>query len=306
VKYLDQAMWKRLVAAALLAATLAAGPLSASVDAASSSRGYSAPSSGSKSAAPSSSAKGYAAPPPSTGSAPGTGSTNGYALPGSAPGAAASARPAQSASDAVIARQNSGGALKSYLAQREQAKFAATAAPTPPSRAFSSYAGHYPSYDAYYSSRSAYYNGWGWSPPTYAYASRPSFGMWDALFMWFMLDSLSNASHAAWFHNHDDDPGYQQWRQEADRLAADNADLRAKLQALDASQQAMSGQPRDPSYMPADAKPDLALASENAVAGELDQHGHPNWWLAFAVLAVLGCAVYAYRDHVRRLAVHHP
>ena len=292
-------IWTRLLVAALLAFAVSAQPVSAKM---SSSRGYSLPSTSSSS----SSAKGYSAPssssPSSSSSSSGARSSNGYALPGAA--APSAAKPAASASDAAISRQQSGAALKSFTAQREQAKFAAAAPASPPSGAFSGFAGRFSSYDAYYASRNAYYGGWGWAPPPYAYASRPSFGMWDALFMWFMLDSISNATHAAWFYNHADDPGYQQWRQEANRLAADNADLRSKLDALDAKQREMAGQPRDPSYMPPDAKAELALASENAVSSELGSHGHPNWWLMLAVIAVLGCAGYAYMGHVRRFAHH--
>jgi hypothetical protein len=279
-------------------------PLSAVMAATSSSRGYSAP--------PASSSKGSTAPPASA--APRTSptvpdaprSSGGYALPGASSGApTTAARVPQSAGDAALARQGSGTALKNYTAQREQAKFAAAPSPAaPPSSAFAPYAGRFSSYDAYYANRSAYYGGWGWATPPYAYYSRPSFGMWDALFLWFMLDTVSNATHAAWFHNHADDPGYQQWRQEANRLAADNADLRAKLDALDAKQKEMAGQPRDPAYMPADTKPDIALASENAVGGETGSHLSPNWWLVLGVFAVGGCAFYAYHGHVRRIAHH--
>jgi hypothetical protein len=300
----------KLFAALLVALAVAAtSPLSAATGA-TSSKGYSLPSS-------SSSSKGYAAPPataapraaptvPDVSRPPAAGASR-YALPGAAPSAAArSTGVPQSASDAAVARQGSGAALKNYVAQREQSKFAAT--PTPvaaPSGAFSSYAGRFPSYDAYYANRNAYYGGFGWSAPPYIYASRPSFGMWDALFLWFMLDTVGNASHAAWFYNHADDPGYQQWRQEANRLSADNADLHAKLDALDAKQREMAGQPRDPAYMPADAKPAVALAPENAVGSEIGGHASPNWWLLIAVLAVLGCAVFAYHHgHVRRI-VHH-
>jgi hypothetical protein len=298
-------IWTRLLVAALLAFAVSAQPVSAKM---SSSRGYSLPSTSSSS----SSSKGYSAPsassPSSSSSSPsssssGARSSSGYALPGAAAPSATKSTP--SASDAAISRQQSGAALKSFTAQREQAKFAAASPPaSPPSGAFSGFAGRYSSYDAYYASRNTYYGGWGWAPPPYVYASRPSFGMWDALFMWFLLDSISNATHAAWFYNHADDPGYQQWRQEADRLAADNADLRAKLNALDAKQREMAGQPRDPSYMPPDAKAELALAPENAVSSELGSHGHPNWWLMIAVLALLACAGYAYMGHVRRLAHH--
>ena len=240
------------------------------------------------------------APPPAPApapSAPSTGSgtsSKGYALPGqsAAPGAAPRA---QSGSDAALSRQASGGALRNYTAQQERAAYARAAPPpTPVAPAFRGYAGHYSSYDSWYSSRSAWYGGMGWGPPVYAYRSYPSFGMWDALFLWFMLDSISNASHAAWFYNHQQDPGYQDWRQEANRLSSDDADLKQKLADLDARTQALEGQPRDPNYMPPDAKPDLALASEHAVAAPPPGTGHPTLYFLLGML-VLGGGLMLFR-----------
>ena len=74
---------------------------------------------------------------------------------------------------------------------------------------------------------------------------RSRFGIWDGLFLWFMLDNLTRPGYGDFFHHHQDDPGYQQWRAEADRLAADNVDLRNKLSALE-QLAAEQDQPRDP------------------------------------------------------------
>ncbi|HEV2676553.1 MAG TPA: hypothetical protein VGV37_18650 [Aliidongia sp.] len=217
-------------------------------------------------------------------------SARGYALPGQAPSTTTAApRPAQSGSDAALSRQASGSALKNYSAQQERAAYAKSAPPAPVTPAFSGYSGRYTSYDSWYSSRSSWYGGMGWGPPVYAYRSYSSFGMWDALFLWFMLDSVSNASHAAWFYNHQQDPGYTDWRREADRLSADNADLRQKLNDLDARTQAMNGQPRDPNYMPPDTKPELALASEHVVAPQpAPSSGHPVLYFVLGMAVVVG------------------
>lgn len=228
------------------------------------------------------------APAPSAPSSSGT-SSRGYSLPGQTPSAAPSAAPrVQSGSDAALSRQSSGSALKSYSAQQERAAYARSAPPAPVTPAFRGYAGHYSSYDSWYSSRSSWYGGMGWGPPAYAYRSYSSFGMWDALFLWFMLDSVSNASHAAWFYNHQQDPGYQDWRREADRLSADDAELKQKLANLDTRTQALEGQPRDPNYMPPDAKPDLALASEHAVAAPAPSTGHPVLYFLLGMLVLFG------------------
>ena len=246
-----------------------------------SSRGYSAPSishSTPPAAAPS------APSVPSTPSAAAPRSSNGYGLPGQGP---ASPSAPLGGSDAALSKQASGSSLRSYDAGKERARFAQSTPAAAPSAGFSGYSGRFRSYDDYYYQRNNYYSGFGWQPPGYIYGSRSSFGMWDALFLWFMLDSLSNAGHAMWFHDHYDDPGYQQWRQEADRLAADNADLRTKLADLDAQQKALANEPRDPNFMPSDAKPELALASENAVAKQPTSSG-PHWLLDIALVALVG------------------
>ena len=110
------------------------------------------------------------------------------------------------------------------------------------------YGGGYSRRTGDYVNRSGWLGGRGWSAPGYAYGRR-SFGIWDGLFLWFMLDNLSRPGYGDFFHNHQDDPGYQQWRAEAERQAADNAELRQKLDALDrqlAEQQGAAARPELP------------------------------------------------------------
>lgn len=113
-------------------------------------------------------------------------------------------------------------------------------------------------------SRSAWYGSRGWAMPPYAYGMSRRFGMWDAMFLWFMLDSLNTPSHAAFFYNHQDDRGYRDWRAQAEAKAADDPDLRKKLDALDADLAARNGTPRDPDYLPADVPAEAALAEPAA------------------------------------------
>lgn len=100
--------------------------------------------------------------------------------------------------------------------------------------------------------------------PWYAYQSPRRFGAWDALFLWTMLQTLSEPGHAAFFHHHQDDPGYRRWREDAERRAADDPRLRAQLDRLDSDLAAMSERPRDPSYLPPDVSPDEASADGRA------------------------------------------
>ncbi|MDE2825032.1 MAG: hypothetical protein OXI89_02095 [Gemmatimonadota bacterium] len=127
------------------------------------------------------------------------------------------------------------------------------------------------SYDNYYAGRDSYYGGMGWRTPGYAFMSYPSFGMWDALFMWSMLDMMSSRRHYAVAHHHANDPGYQEWRGEAERLAEDNAELRAKLDELDKQVATLEGTPRDPEYLPPGVTPAIALAAEVVATADPNQ-----------------------------------
>ncbi len=127
-------------------------------------------------------------------------------------------------------------------------------------------AGRYANYDQAYAARDTYRNNNPWTPPAYAYRSAPSFGMWDALFWWMVLDKITEPSHAAAAYNNANDPGFQAWRREADRQAADNAELKAKLNAMDAKLATMQGQPRVPGTLPQGVPAAVALAPEVAVA----------------------------------------
>jgi hypothetical protein len=74
----------------------------------------------------------------------------------------------------------------------------------------------------------------------------PGAGPLTAVALWAALNSLSSPGSAAYFHNYQYDPGYMQWRQEADREAARNPAVAAKLQQLDTQLAQMEDQPRNP------------------------------------------------------------
>jgi hypothetical protein len=111
-----------------------------------------------------------------------------------------------------------------------------------------------PDWTSYDNSRRSFWGANPYSPPPYIYQSRPSFGMWDALALWFILDHFSNPHYSAMYYNHSDDPAMLEWRKEAERLAQDNADLKTKLAGLDAQVATMQGKPKDPAYVPDDMK----------------------------------------------------
>jgi hypothetical protein len=186
-----------------------------------------------------------------------------------------------SAGDRALSRSSSGAALGRYRSQRESGRsgtgtgwgdvFSGQRTP----RTWGS---------------SDWYRRRGWSLPPYAYSSPRRFGVWNALFLWFLLDHLSTPGNAAFFYNHQNDPGYREWRAQADRQAQDNPTLKAKLDQLDSDLAARQGQPRDPNYLPPDVPGGAAHAG-----GEPSSGGAILW-----LLLLLGGTVVLYSWGGRR------
>lgn len=117
--------------------------------------------------------------------------------------------------------------------------------------------GSYKDYNGY---RDNYYAGRGYATPGYAFNSFSRFGMWDAMFMWFMLSNLT--SGAGFFHNNQSDPGVKAFKEEAAKLAESNADLKKQLDEMNAKLDGMKkeGVPVEPGTVPKDVDPNIALA----------------------------------------------
>ena len=128
---------------------------------------------------------------------------------------------------------------------------------------------YYHDYGSYTTRRHQFYGGW--TEPSYMYRSAPSFGVWDAVFMWWMLDHLTN-DHSRFFYDHQNDPGYQAWYQQAQVQAQDNAELRAKLDQLNGQMATMKGQPVENTFMPSDVPADMALRSDAVVQPKAHHH----------------------------------
>ncbi len=116
-------------------------------------------------------------------------------------------------------------------------------------------------YGTHYSSWDNYYKSMGYQPPPYAFNSAPSFGMFDTIFLFWMLDHVTNKNVAATAYNHSNDPGFQKWRQEVENQAKDNAELKAKLGEMDKQIKALEGTPKDPAYLPSGVPAEAALAA---------------------------------------------
>jgi TRAP transporter TAXI family solute receptor len=111
------------------------------------------------------------------------------------------------------------------------------------------------------SARDGFYRGQGYQPPPYVYNSSPSFGMFDSLFLFWMLNNIGNKNVAATAYHHAEDPGFQKWRQDVEELSKNNADLKNKLAEMDKQVKAMQGTPKDAAYLPKGVTTDVALAA---------------------------------------------
>ena len=129
-------------------------------------------------------------------------------------------------------------------------------------------------YNDYYARRDSY---WGsqYRPSPYVYAGPSSFGVWDAMALYGTLSLISSVSQnqqmqsARFAYNHADDPGYQQWRQQAEKQAQSNEDLKKQLAELDKQVVTLKekGEKKDPSYIPREIPPEV-MVSATAVAAK--------------------------------------
>ncbi|TWA86163.1 uncharacterized protein DUF2491 [Azospirillum brasilense] len=222
--------------------------------------------------------------------APSTGS-GGYSRPKSGPSYGLPGGAPSGGGDLGVSRRSSGEALDRYRAQQQQQqqqqqreRTPPVAAPPPRSGSGSGtgwggggWQGGGNSGSGWGQRRTGGYGpgGWygGWRPPGWAYGSRPSFGLWNGLFLWFLLDNLSRPGYADWFHNHQGDPGYAEWRAEAERRAQDDPDLRRRLDDLDTRLRAQDDRPRDPGYLPPDIPRDVAQAAPETPSSSGDSGG---------------------------------
>ncbi len=191
----------------------------------------------------------------------------GYRRPTPGLGADRPSPGAPSASDRAISRRSSREALERFRAPPDAPPGGlASPAPAPVPDGRSGASRRRGAYDDWYPDRRGWFGSRGWSPPRYALGTRPRFGIWDGLFLWFLLDTLNQPGHAAFFHHHQDDPGYREWRAEAEQRAAEDPELREQLARLDARLAELSDQPRNPDFLPPGTPPEAAIAEPRDVA----------------------------------------
>jgi hypothetical protein len=192
----------------------------------------------------------------------------------------------RSAGDRALSREQSGGALSRYRTQQEQARRPPMPAPLPtpapapggggfgapgggfgvPGGGFGVPRGGYAGGPGYSRPvRPDWYRDRGWFPQPGIFGAGRSFGVWDGLFLWFMLDNLTRAGSVDFFRNHRDDPAIREFRAEAERQARDNADLRARLDELDRQLARQPDAPTNPDYLPPGVPPEVAIAPRDDV-----------------------------------------
>ena len=183
-----------------------------------------------------------------------------------------------SAGDRSFNQERSGNALGQYRQQQELSRRSQEPQPAPqyaPNYGGGGYGGggfgqsytapgrtYYRDNQGRFESQSNWFRDRGWAVPSPQYYQQGprSFGVWDGIFLWSLLNNLGRSGSGDWFSNHRDDAGYQQWRQEAERQAQTNTELRQKLDQLDSQLREKQGQPQDPSYLPPDVPPSVAAA----------------------------------------------
>lgn len=233
----------------------------------------------------------------------------------------------RSAGDKAMSRENSARALNDYRADKAPPATTPTSNSTPPPTTTSSSsratdAGSRDWSRDYDSNRSRdrvirdrtpsaepprrlsyqWNNSAGWRPPAYAapYMGR-SFGIWDAAMLWFLFSTLNQPSHAAFFHDNAGDPGYREWRAEADRIAATDPEVKTQLAKLDVEMNAMEarGVAREPGRLPDDLQSDVVPPDDQSAAD--DDGGFFVTMASLFVLAVFGLMLFGAWRVIRAL-----
>lgn len=112
----------------------------------------------------------------------------------------------------------------------------------------------------YWDRRDGFYGGW--NTPNYVYMGSPAYGMFDGLFLGYMLGHAMTPHYSAFAYHHQNDEGMKAWMEEMEAQAAENAEIRAQLNLLKAEMAKLEGTPIDPSFLPAGIDPDLVLAPD--------------------------------------------
>lgn len=119
------------------------------------------------------------------------------------------------------------------------------------------------------------------------------------MFLWMMMRSASGPS---FFYNHQNDPGVQAFKKEAEKLSEDNAELKKQLTEVNAKLDDIKkeGKPIDEQYMPKDVDASMALAADRVVKEpEQKKKGSGATAAVISVLLFGGLAFFLIRRKLR-------
>ena len=105
-----------------------------------------------------------------------------------------------------------------------------------------------------------------WTPPKIATYSYQNFGLWDAAFLWYLLDNYDNKEYALFFHQHRNDPGIELFKKEVRRFSNITPKYRNFLYRIE--QKTFLEDP-DSDYLPTSINPLIAFSEH-----KLHYYGH--------------------------------
>lgn len=205
-----------------------------------------------------------------------------------------------SALSAQSSKVMSGSAFSAYQADRRAAKLPpqgvnVTAARTDPT--FSAATHRYSSVNSYMAARSTSMSAYRQAHPNvYIIANNmhPNYGAYDSSFLTGMIFGVigSEAANANWLYMHQNDPWYAQYHADLVQQAQNNAELQAKLNAMDAQMAALRDQHvvinQATSQLPAGIDPSLAIAPEAMIANAtVAQSSSSNYTLLYMFIIML-------------------
>ena len=113
----------------------------------------------------------------------------------------------------------------------------------------------------YYYRRAVFYRLNGWAPLPYVYRLYPRYGLFDTVFLAFMVDHIAERQYALVYYYHMKEPDFIAWRRDIDELARGDMDLKARLEAMDMQVGFIPETPPNPAYVPEDVQ-DIVLSPD--------------------------------------------
>lgn len=124
-------------------------------------------------------------------------------------------------------------------------------------------------YSTFEANKNNYYKERNWAPRPYMY-SHSSYGGYDGLMFWMMLDSMSDMAMMSALYNHSGQEGFNQWKAEAEKLAKSDENIAKQLAEMNTKLSTMTGE-KDPTKLPEGMTAEVALASDALVVADKDK-----------------------------------